>query len=80
VTTLVPEWDLADRMRKALRQSPYNAIEMAEYFGVSRQAVSSWLNGKYYPNTATLRLWAQRTGVDFEWLCAARDSNPEPAD
>jgi hypothetical protein len=80
MTTVVPEWDLADRMRKALRESNRSAGAMAEYLGVSRQTISSWLSGKYRPNKATLRVWADQTGVDFGWLCAARDSNPEPAD
>jgi transcriptional regulator with XRE-family HTH domain len=78
--TLEPEWDLADRLRKALRESGIGAGEMAEYMGVSRTTVSAWLSGKYYPRAGMLRLWAMRTGVSFEWLCAVRDSNPEPAD
>jgi len=83
MTERVPEWDLADRMRKALRESPYGAGEIAAYLGVNRTTVSLWLSGKIKPRTSTLRLWAMRTGVPFEWLCgvcAARDSNPEPAD
>lgn len=80
MTERVPEWDLADRMRKALRESEFGAGDMAEYLGVNRTTVSLWLGGKIVPRTSTLRLWAMRTGVPYEWLCAARDSNPEPAD
>jgi transcriptional regulator with XRE-family HTH domain len=80
MTTVVPEWDLADRMRKALRESGVSVGEMAEYLGVYRSTLSKWLGGVTTPKAGMLRLWAMRTGVDFEWLCAARDSNPEPAD
>jgi transcriptional regulator with XRE-family HTH domain len=65
---VIPEWDLADRMRKALRQSGISVQEIAAYLDVSRTAVSSWINGRIQPSTQTLRLWAMQTGVSFEWL------------
>lgn len=64
----VPEFDLADRMRKALRTSGVGVQEMAEYLGVARNTVSTWINGRIEPNRQTIRLWAMRTGVPFEWL------------
>jgi len=64
----VPEFDLADRMRKALRTSGVGVQEMADYLGVARNTVSTWINGRIVPDTRTLRLWALRTGVSFEWL------------
>lgn len=66
--TTVPEWDTADRMRKALREARINAGEMAAYLGVGRNTVSTWINGKIQPSTQTLRLWALRCGVSYEWL------------
>lgn len=41
---------------------------MADYLGVARNTVSTWINGKIVPSVQTLRLWALRTGVPFEWL------------
>jgi DNA-binding XRE family transcriptional regulator len=64
----IPEWDLADRMKKALRHSGVGAQEMADYLGVSRQSVGNWINGRVTPSTQTLRLWALRCGVPLEWL------------
>ena len=66
----VPQFDLADRMRKALRTSGLNQEEMSEYLGVSRNTVSNWVNGHWNtpPKRAYLRLWALRTGVPLEWL------------
>ena len=64
----VPLWDLADRMRKALRTAGLGVAEMADYLDVSRTSVSNWINGRVMPSTQTLRLWSMRTGVPFEWL------------
>ena len=64
----VPQFDTADRLRKALRESGVGAQEMADYLGVNRNTVSNWINGHHPPRGAYLRLWALRTGVPFEWL------------
>ncbi|NKS29191.1 helix-turn-helix domain-containing protein [Rhodococcus hoagii] len=64
----MPEFDLTDRMRKALRHSGQTASDMAAYLDVARETVARWLNGTRTPSTQTLRLWASRTGVDYEWL------------
>lgn len=92
----VPEFDLADRMRKSLRHADLGVQGMADYLDVTRGTVGNWINGRIHPSTQTLRLWALRTGVPFKWLetgetptgndpdggeeCAIRDSNPEPTD
>ena len=88
----VPVWDQPDRMRKSLRHSGVGVAEIADYLGVSRTAVSTWINGRIQPSTQTLRLWALRTGVPYEWLrdgdapggqgpddgCPRQDSNLRP--
>jgi transcriptional regulator with XRE-family HTH domain len=66
---VAPEWDTADRMRKALRTSGVGSQEMADYLGVSRTSISNWIGGRVAPSRQTLRLWALRTGVSYEWLC-----------
>lgn len=68
-TAGVPRWDLADRMRKSLRTSGVSIEDMANYLGVSRRSVSNWTGGRIEPSTQTLRLWALRCGVPYEWLC-----------
>lgn len=72
-----PEWDLADRMRKALRHAGLGVQEIAEYLGVARNTVSNWINGRIEPSTQTLRLWALRCGVDYGWLRGT--ASPHPA-
>jgi transcriptional regulator with XRE-family HTH domain len=68
-----PEWDVADRLRKALRHADLGVTEIADYLGVSRTSVSNWINGRVDPSTQTLRLWALKTGVAYEWLAGDRD-------
>jgi len=70
------DFDLADRMRKALRVSGLTVQEIADYLGVTRGTVSTWINGHIHPSTQTLRLWAARTGVPYSWLTGC----PEEAD
>ena len=65
-----PDWDLADRMRKALRHAGMSPGQMAAYLGVGGNTVSTWINGRIEPSFQTLRLWSMRTGVDLEWLLA----------
>lgn len=64
----LPEFDLADRMRKTLRESGIGISEMALYLGVSRASVSNWINGRVVPTGPTLLAWAAKCGVTSEWL------------
>ena len=77
---LVPQFDLADRMRKALRTSGVGVSEMAEYLGVTRTTAGNWINGRINPSKQSLRLWAMRTGVDFNWLVTGQSPHQLEAD
>jgi transcriptional regulator with XRE-family HTH domain len=63
-----PEFDLPDRMRKAMRDAGISGQDMADYLDVSRTSVTNWTSGRITPDTRTLRLWAMRTGVSYGWL------------
>jgi transcriptional regulator with XRE-family HTH domain len=87
------EWDLADRLRRALRIADVSVQDMASYLEVSRNTVGSWINGRTRPRRRDLRLIALRTGFPLEWLETGKaltangeglrlpdlDSNQEPA-
>jgi len=83
----VPRWDLADRLRKALREAGISVQEMAEYLEISRNTVGSWINGHHRPRPSDLKQWALRTGVSYPWLTYGEppkslprvDSNHQPA-
>lgn len=64
----IPEWDMSDRARKALRVSGISVSAMAEYLGVTRETAGRYINGKAEMPLQTIRLWALHTGVPFEWL------------
>lgn len=68
-TAAVPRWDRADRLRKALRHADVGVQEMANYLGVDRSTVSTWINGRIEPSVQTMRVWAVRTGVPYSWIC-----------
>lgn len=76
----VPAWDVADRMRKALRHADVGVQEIADYLGVNRNTVSNWINGRIEPSVQTVRLWAMRCGVPYEWIChgSLRPCDPAP--
>lgn len=64
----MPEWDLADRLGKALRVAGMSVNEMALYLGVHRNTVSAWVNGRTPISGPAIRAWSDRTEVDYDWL------------
>lgn len=65
---VVPEWDMSDRLRKALTHAGISSNEMAEYLEVTRHTISNWINGRTRPPATAVKLWAMRCGVPYEWL------------
>jgi transcriptional regulator with XRE-family HTH domain len=75
-----PTLTLGDAMHVQMRQAGLTGKQMSELLEVTRFTVSAWLNNHRAPGVAVLMAWAYITGGSYEWLCAIRDSNPEPAD
>ena len=65
---VVPEFDKADRLRRALRHAGFEGAEMAKILGVTPRTVSNYLTGRHEPSRATVVAWALATGVDLTWL------------
>jgi transcriptional regulator with XRE-family HTH domain len=61
-------FDTADRLRKSLRVTGITVQQMADYLEVSRNTVSLWINGRGRIGSQSLRLWAIRTGIPYEWF------------
>lgn len=76
-TGIVPEFDLADRLRKSLRVAGVGVSEMADYLGVSRTSLSAYLGGRVEPSHPVIILWAQHTGVDQQWLMTGKRPRKE---
>jgi transcriptional regulator with XRE-family HTH domain len=79
----VPEWSVADRLRKAREVAGMDQAELAERAGLSRATVSNAERGVGIPQRATLLVWALATGVDQDWLmqgveAVRRKPGPKP--
>lgn len=66
-------------MRKGLREAGVSVQQMADYLGVKRNTVGTWINGRNQPSPQTLRLWAMRCGIDHYWLVHGTVENHVPA-
>lgn len=70
-----PEWDLADRLSKALREAQMSVNEMAMHLGVHRNTVSAWVNGRTPISGPAIRAWSHRTGVSYDWIMSGGPPN-----
>ena len=92
---LEPQWDFADRLRKARRLSGLNQEEMAAAIGVKTPRYGHWESGRNEPEEMLLVCLAisRVTGVSTDWLLGTTspdgdggeklphlDSNQEPCD
>lgn len=67
--TTIPDWTLGWRMRRALGHADVSVQEMADELGVTRSTLTRWMSDiGAAPRPAFLRVWAMRTGVDYQWL------------
>jgi transcriptional regulator with XRE-family HTH domain len=64
----VPEWTLADRLRKARELAGYSQAELATVTGISRQSINSYETGRTTPRRPQLLAWATACHVEYEWL------------
>jgi transcriptional regulator with XRE-family HTH domain len=72
----IPQWDIADRLRKSLRESDLGVQEMADYLRVSRNTVSAWINGRGPINPDCLPKWAHLTGFPQQWIEHGEGAGP----
>lgn len=69
-------FDMADRLRRALRVSDTSVNDMADYLQVSRNTVTAWINGRNIPRRRDLAAFAMRTGFPITWL-ETGDASPD---
>lgn len=73
------EFTQGDRLRRSMKVAKMSVQGMADFLGVTRETVSTWINDRHKPNRQTLMLWSARTGVPLVWLqTGAWDDTPEP--
>ncbi len=75
------DFDLVDKMQKALRISNIGRTELAERLGMSPNTVTRWMTGRTVPRHRDLIAFAEVTEVPLEWLeeSRPRESNPRPS-
>jgi len=64
---MIPDNKLGSRISEAIKNSEYQANEVAEYIGISPQAISQAIR-KNAMRESNLRKLAEKTGVDVNWL------------
>jgi len=62
------QWDLSDRLTKAIRYSGKSTQQMADELGVHRNTITNYTSGRKSPDRRTILAWAVATGVPVEWL------------
>lgn len=70
------EFDLLDRLRKAMRISGKDAGDLAVDLGVHRNTIGNYLNGRTPIDRRTVVAWAVCTGVPLEWLETGQTTGP----
>lgn len=77
---VIPEWTVADRLRKARELTGMDARDFAAHVGISRNTVSNYENGKTSRiGRPMLAAWSMATGVPMKWLeTGEAPTGPEP--
>jgi transcriptional regulator with XRE-family HTH domain len=71
--TQAPTWTTGDRLRKARISAGIESRDMADRLGVSRNTITNWEGDKTTPSLASLRVFAEETGIDLAWLLGLED-------
>lgn len=64
----IPEWTVADRLRKAREHAGMKQSELAEEIGVSRNSISNYESSVVAPRRIVLNAWSRATKVPLAWL------------
>ena len=68
----VPEWTLADRLRKARDIAGYSQAELSRHTGISQRSIIRYERGQAEPRRPELLAWATACHVEYEWLTGAK--------
>ncbi len=71
---------VGERLAFARKRAGLNQAQMAAELGVVRQTISEYERGTSEPPIRRLVAIADLADVSLDWLCARRDSNPQPSD
>jgi transcriptional regulator with XRE-family HTH domain len=66
--SLVPQFELRHRLRRALEVADVKPETMAAELGKNVTTIRNYLAGRTVPHRASLIVWALFCGVDPDWL------------
>ncbi|MDD3186399.1 MAG: helix-turn-helix transcriptional regulator [Anaerostipes sp.] len=70
-----------ERIKELRKEIKYNQYELADYLGVSQQAISKYENGVNEPDSESLYKMAKLFNVSIDYLLGKSDvKNPETSD
>lgn len=76
---VVPQWTIADRLRKAREVTGMDQRQFADHIGISRNTVTNYETGKTTRfSRPMLAAWAMATGVRLDWLEGNEGPNSGP--
>lgn len=64
----IPEFTVADRLRKARECAGFDQSEFARVAEISRTTVINYEHGRRVPRAVYLRAWSIASGVDLGWI------------
>ena len=67
-TTVVPDWPVEYRIKRALDVAGVDPDEMAVDLGVHPNTLWNWMGGRTKPRRMALKVISLRTGVPLWWL------------
>lgn len=70
VRGVVPQWTVADKIRKAREHAGLSQQQLADRLSVTRTSIVNWERGHTRPLRVLLGLLAAETGVDPDWLAS----------
>lgn len=65
---VIPEFTMADRLRKARETTGMDQGAFAKTLGISRNSVSNAETGATHPIRLIIEAWSRETGVPIRWL------------
>jgi transcriptional regulator with XRE-family HTH domain len=78
VDYVVPEFTVADRLRKARQVAGIDQGRMAEILLRTRNTIGNYENGRTLPKWRVLKRWAETCHVSVGWLVTGDAQSPGP--
>lgn len=69
----MPRFEQRHRLLLALEDAGVSKHEMAEILGVGETTIRNYLTGRTHPSLATVKMWALRCDVPWQWIATGEE-------